>query len=58
MTAMGLAMHVVSLLLADVAVFASRFENLLRFIDVDMNLGFALGSGEQQRITEARQLFA
>ena len=56
-TAMSLAMHVVGLLGTDVAVTACDPEDLLGIVDVHMDLGLALGAGQDQRVTEFSQLF-
>ncbi len=54
-TARLLAAHVVGFLGADVPEFACDVEYALRFVDVNVDLGFAFGPGQHERVPEFRE---
>lgn len=49
--------HVVGLFRADLAVVAREREHPVRLVGVDVDFGFAFGTGEHQRIAERRYRF-
>ena len=56
-TAVRLPVHVVGLFSTNRAVFTTNIEHVFGIVNVNVNLGFALGSGQQQRITDFGQGF-
>ena len=57
-TRVSLAVHVVDLFGADRAVLSGHLEHMLRFIDMDVDLGLALGAGKYERIPECTEVLS